>query len=178
MRKLTLQELGRVSIETFKAAKKTPIVLVLDNVRSALNVGSAFRTADGFALEKVILCGITAQPPHREILKTAIGATDSMDWLYYKNSVEAIQELKKESYQIIAIEQAENSTSLQNFEIDQDQKLALVFGNEVSGVSDEVMEIIDDCIEVPQFGTKHSFNISVCIGIVVWELFRKFKFEN
>jgi len=164
MRKLKLQELNRLTVEDFKTTEKTPIVLVLDNIRSGLNVGSAFRTADGFALEKIYLCGITAKPPHREILKTAIGATDS------------IQQLQTKGYHVVAVEQAENSTLLPNFQLPKNKKIALVFGNEVRGVSQAAMDKIDECLEVPQFGTKHSFNISVCVGIVVWEIFRKLKF--
>ena len=176
MRKLKLQELNRLTVEAFKESEKAPIVLVLDNVRSGLNVGSAFRTADGFALEKIYLCGITAQPPHREILKTAIGATSSMEWEYMPTTYEAVEQLKKEGYYIAAIEQAEDSTSLQDFQLPMDAKVALIFGNEVKGVSEEVMNVINECVEVPQYGTKHSFNISVCIGIVLWEVFRKWKF--
>ncbi len=176
MKKLSLKELGRVSVQEFKSQDKAPIVLVLDNVRSGLNVGSAFRTADAFALEKIYLCGITSQPPHREITKTAIGATDSMDWVYFENTLDAISELKKEGYQIIAVEQAEGSISLENITSSPFQKCALVFGNEVSGVKEEVMEVVDACVEVPQFGTKHSLNISVCVGVVVWEFFRSWKY--
>ena len=177
MRKLSLKELNRVTPEAFKQQAKTPFVLVLDNVRSALNVGSAFRTADSFALEKIYLCGITAQPPHREILKTAIGATDSVDWEYFENTNLAINELRKNGFQIIAVEQAEESTFLQEYDFKKSEKIALVFGNEVTGITDEVMDQIDECIEVPQYGTKHSLNISVCVGVVVWELFRKWKFK-
>lgn len=177
MRKLSLKELNRVNIATFKAQEKTPLVIVLDNVRSALNVGSAFRTADAFALEKLYLCGITATPPHREILKTAIGATDSMDWVYHKETKEAIEELKAQGFQILAVEQATNSVPLQVFKPLVGQKYALVFGNEVKGVGEEVMEIIDTCLEVPQFGTKHSLNISVCLGVVVWDLFKQIKYQ-
>ncbi|MCB0651982.1 MAG: RNA methyltransferase [Saprospiraceae bacterium] len=173
MRKLKLQELNRLDVESFKKLEKTPVVIVLDNIRSGLNVGSAFRTADAFALEKVILCGITAQPPHREILKTAIGATSSMDWSYVEKTTEAIATLKKEGYHIVAVEQAENSTLLQDFVLPGNKKTALIFGNEVTGVSEEAMEMVDECIEVPQFGTKHSLNISVCIGVVVWDVFKK-----
>jgi tRNA G18 (ribose-2'-O)-methylase SpoU len=176
MRKLSLKELNRVSPEAFKQQPKTPFVLVLDNVRSALNVGSAFRTADSFALEKIYLCGITAQPPHREILKTAIGATDSVKWKYFENTSAAIDDLRKSDFQIIGVEQTNKSTLLQNFTLKPDEKIALIFGNEVSGISDEIIPLLDDCIEVPQYGTKHSLNISVCIGVVVWELFRKWKF--
>ena len=177
MRKLKLQELNRLNVEAFKESEKAPIVLVLDNVRSGLNVGSAFRTADGFALEKIYLCGITAQPPHREILKTAIGATSSMDWEYAPTTYEAVAQLKKEGYYLAAVEQAEDSTSLQDFQLPLDAKVALIFGNEVKGVSEEVMEIVNECVEVPQYGTKHSFNISVCVGMVLWEVFRKWKFS-
>ncbi|MBK7871516.1 MAG: RNA methyltransferase [Saprospiraceae bacterium] len=178
MRKLAVTELGRPSIEVFKNQPKTPIILVLDNVRSALNVGSAFRTADAFAIEKIILCGITAQPPNKEITKTALGATESVDWEYEKDPMDVIKKLKLNNYKIIAIEQAEGSILLQNFDLQQDYKYALVFGNEVNGVSDAVMEIADAAIEIPQFGTKHSLNISVCVGIVTWELFRNIKFKN
>ena len=178
MRKLSLKELNRVSVEGFQQQEKTPIVLVLDNVRSALNVGSAFRTSDAFALEKIYLCGITATPPHREILKTAIGATESMEWSYAKETAALVQHLKAEGYRILAVEQAEQSIWLQEFEMPQEEKIALVFGNEVSGVSDEVMEVIDGALEVPQFGTKHSLNISVCIGVVVWELFQQWKYRQ
>ena len=177
MRKLKLQELNRLSLEAFKQTDKTPIVLVLDNIRSGLNVGSAFRTADGFALEKIYLCGITAQPPHREILKTAIGATSSMAWEHATSTLAAVTQLKKEGYYLVAVEQAVDSTSLQDFQVPLGAKIALIFGNEVNGVSEAVMEVINECVEVPQFGTKHSFNISVCIGIVLWEVFRKLKYE-
>ncbi len=176
MRKLSLKELNRVSPEAFKQQPKTPFVLVLDNVRSALNVGSAFRTADSFALEKIYLCGITAQPPHREILKTAIGATDSVKWKYFENTSAAIDDLRKSDFKIIGVEQTNKSTLLQNFALKPEEKIALIFGNEVSGISDEIIPLLDECIEVPQYGTKHSLNISVCIGVVVWELFRKWKF--
>ncbi len=175
MRKLSLKELNRVSPDEFKQQQKVPIVLVLDNIRSGLNVGSAFRTADAFSLEKIYLCGITAQPPHREILKTAIGATNSMDWSYHSSTLEIVQDLKKEGYKIVAVEQAEQSIMLQDFRLESNEKIALVFGNEVKGVSNEVMGVIDACIEVPQFGTKHSLNISVCIGVVVWDLFKQIK---
>lgn len=178
MRKKNLLELQRISIAEFKKRSKTPIALVLDNVRSGLNTGSAFRTADGFALEKIYLCGITATPPHKEILKTAIGATESVDWLYFGDPTEAVLALKAEGWQVWAVEQAENSRSLESFSVPEDGKIALVFGNEVVGVSDEVMKIVDGAIEVPQYGAKHSFNIAVCIGIVTWELFRQWKFRG
>lgn len=175
MRKLKLDELNRPDVEAFKAQEKLPVVVVLDNVRSMHNVGSIFRTADGFALEKVILCGITARPPHREIEKTALGATQSVNWLHYPDTVSAVEELKTLGYEIVAIEQAENSTMLNTFKPDQSKKYALIFGNEVDGVSDEVMAKIDACIEIPQFGTKHSFNIVISAGIVFWDFFAKLR---
>jgi len=173
MRKLKLEELERVSIEEFKTQKKTPLVVVLDNVRSALNVGSVFRTADSFAIEKIYLCGITATPPHKEISKTAIGATDSMDWEHLKDISEAINNLKSEGYKIFGIEQTSQTTLLQNVKIEQNQKIAIVMGNEVMGISDAILPLLDEVIEIPQFGTKHSLNVSVCTGIVIWELFKK-----
>lgn len=175
MRKLKLDELNRVSVEEFKEQEKLPIVIVLDNVRSMNNIGSIFRTSDAFALEGIYLCGITAQPPHREIEKTALGATQSVDWYYFESTQEAVKDLQEEGYQVIAIEQAENSTMLQNFHPEKDKKYALVFGNEVNGVDDEVMKIVDGCIEIPQFGTKHSFNIVVSMGIVGWDFYSKMK---
>jgi tRNA G18 (ribose-2'-O)-methylase SpoU len=175
MRKLKTEELGRVGIEDFKNQEKLPLVVILDNVRSMHNIGSIFRTSDGFAIEKIYLCGITAQPPHREIEKTALGATQSVEWIYFEDVCEAINRLKKDGYTIIAIEQAENSTMLNNYQPDKSQKFALIFGNEVNGVSDEAMNKIDTCIEIPQFGTKHSFNIVVSAGIVLWDFFAKLK---
>ena len=175
MRKLKMEELGRLSPQAFKAAPKTPVVLVLDNVRSALNVGSAFRTADAFALEQVILCGITAQPPHREILKTALGASESMDWRYFPQTTEAIEALKAEAYTVLAIEQAEGSDLLDQFHGSDGSKYALVFGNEVKGVVQEVVSASDAVVEIPQFGTKHSLNISVSAGVCVWDFWQKLK---
>lgn len=173
MRKLKTEELERLSIEEFKIKKKIPLVLVLDNVRSMANIGSAFRTGDAFRVEKIILCGITAQPPHREINKTALGATDSVEWKHYEESAKAIESLKEEGYAIAAIEQAEGSISLDHFQPQPEAKLAVVFGNEVFGVSEEVMAKADHCLEIPQYGTKHSLNISVTVGIVTWDLFTK-----
>jgi 23S rRNA (guanosine2251-2'-O)-methyltransferase len=173
IRKLKLDELNRASIEEFKTQDKLPVAVVLDNVRSMHNVGSIFRTGDGFAVEQICLCGITSQPPHREIEKTAIGATQSVNWKYYPSTIEAVEELRSNGYQIIAIEQAEDSTMLNTFTPVTGQKYALIFGNEVNGVSDEVMPMIDGCIEIPQFGTKHSFNIVVSAGIVLWDFFAK-----
>ena len=171
-----MDQLNRVDIESFKELEKTPITIVLDNVRSMHNVGSAFRTADGFAIEQIILCGITATPPHREIEKTALGATQSVQWTHYKETTDAVQALKEQGYKILAIEQAEGSVSLEQFEISENDKYAFVFGNEVHGVDEEVMEQVDGCIEIPQFGTKHSFNVSVTIGIVLWDILKKIKF--
>lgn len=176
MRKLSLKELNRVDVETFKKKDKTPIILVLDNIRSALNVGSAFRTADAFALQGIYLCGITAQPPHREILKTAIGASASVEWTYFEHTTDAVKDLKSKGFQVLGVEQTTASTMLQDFKKGSDSKFALIFGNEVKGVSDEVLPELDACLEIPQYGTKHSLNISVSLGIVVWEVFRQLKF--
>lgn len=175
MRKLKTEELGRVGIEDFKKQDKLPITVILDNVRSMHNIGSIFRTSDGFAIEKIYLCGITAQPPHREIEKTALGATQSIEWVYSADISQIIQELKAAQYTIIAIEQADNSVMLNDFQPKSSEKYALIFGNEVNGVSDEAMKLIDTCIEIPQFGTKHSFNIVVSAGIVLWDFFAKLK---
>ena len=173
MRKLKLAELNRVSVADFKSGAKFPVAVVLDNVRSMHNVGSIFRTADAFAVEKICLCGITARPPHREIEKTALGATQSVSWQYDEETVFTIERLRDEGYLILAVEQAENCTMLNEFDPQKNKKYALVFGNEVNGVSDEVMQRVDGCIEIPQFGTKHSFNIVVSAGIVLWDLFSK-----
>lgn len=178
MRKLSMQELGRLTPEEFEIAEKTPLVLVLDNVRSALNVGSAFRTADAFAVEKIYLCGITATPPHREILKTALGATETVAWEYTGNAVEAVERLQTEGYQVFAVEQAVGSLQLQAFEPHENTKYALVFGNEVHGVSEPTMNMVNGSIEIPQFGTKHSLNIAVCIGIVAWDFFKILRLNN
>ena len=173
MSKLKLDDLKRATVEEFKKQDKLPLTVVLDSVRSMHNVGSIFRTADGFAVEKIILCGITARPPHREIEKTALGATSSIDWLYVENIAEAILALKQDGYQIIAIEQASNSQMLNSFLPEKDQKFALIFGNEVNGISDEAMKMSNMCIEIPQFGTKHSFNIVVSAGIVLLDFYNK-----
>ncbi len=173
MRKLKLDELGRVGVEDFKKQPKLPIVVILDNVRSMHNIGSIFRTSDGFAVEKILLCGITAQPPHREIEKTALGATQSIEWAYHNDISDAITEVKELGYTIVAIEQAENSVMLTDYLPAAGEKYALIFGNEVEGVSDKAMENSDSCIEIPQFGTKHSFNIVVSAGIVLWDFFYK-----
>jgi 23S rRNA (guanosine2251-2'-O)-methyltransferase len=175
MQKLKLDDLNRVSIEEFKEQEKLPVVVVLDNVRSMHNIGSVFRTGDGFAVEGVYLCGITAQPPHREIEKTALGATQSVSWKHFETTLDAVASLRAEGYKIIAIEQASGSTMLNTFKPATDEKYALIFGNEVNGVSDEVMAQIDQCIEIPQFGTKHSFNIVISAGIVLWDFFAKLR---
>lgn len=176
IRKVSMEELGRVSIDAFKDAAKIPVVILLDNVRSLNNVGSAFRTADAFAVEKIILTGITGTPPHREIQKTALGATESVAWEYETNTTEAIQKLKQAGHIIIAIEQTNQSKSLKNFNPESDKKYCFIFGNEVSGVSDEALQLADDCLEIPQSGTKHSLNISVCVGVVLWHVYHQYRF--
>ena len=173
MAKLKLDELNRVSVADFKNQQKLPIVLVLDEVRSLHNVGSIFRTADGFAVEAMVLCGITAQPPHREIEKTALGATQSVDWSYFPSTVAAVLELKATGYTVLALEQASESILLTDFTPTANTKYAIILGNEVNGVNDEVMKLVDGCIEIPQFGTKHSFNVVVSAGIVLWDFFAK-----
>lgn len=170
-----MDELGRKTVDQFKAADKTPLVLVLDNVRSMHNVGSVFRTADGFLLQGIVLCGYTPVPPHRDIQKTALGATETVEWQYFATTVEAVTELRDAGYTVLAIEQAVNSIMLDAFEPVGDKPLALVFGNEVTGVDAEVMKLVDGCIEIPQSGMKHSLNISVSTGIVVWDIFAKLK---
>ncbi len=175
MRKLKLSELGRLSVEDYKEAPKMPITIVLDNIRSLHNVGSIFRTCDAFRLERVYLCGITSTPPHSEIHKTALGAEDSVDWVYFEETTEALQKLKEAQYLLIGIEQAEGSTLLNRFTPDRGQKYALIFGNEVRGVSQNVIDRCDLCLEIPQYGTKHSLNVSVSAGIVMWEMVRKMK---
>lgn len=176
MRKLKNSELNRVDVDGFKSVKKIPLIVILDNIRSLNNVGSVFRTSDAFVVEKIYLCGITAQPPHKEIHKTALGSTDSVDWEYAEDTLELVEKLKKENVKIASIEQADNSTKLQDFEIEPNQKYAVVFGNEVKGVQQEVVSMSDYCIEIPQFGTKHSLNISVSVGVVLWDVFKKMRF--
>lgn len=176
LKKLSLEELDRIDVEAFKAKEKASIILVMDNIRSALNVGSAFRTADAFALEGLFLCGITATPPHRQILKTAIGATSSVDWTYFERIEDAVLQLKSEGYKVYAVEQMDEKIWLQDFEAQKGEKIALVFGNEVKGVSDEILGMVDAAIEIPQFGTKHSLNVSVSIGVVVWDVFQKMNY--
>jgi tRNA G18 (ribose-2'-O)-methylase SpoU len=171
MRKLKITELKRLDREEFKSAKKIPLIVVLDNVRSLHNVGAVFRTSDAFLLEAIYLCGITATPPHAEIHKTALGAEDTVEWSYFENTLDAIRELKQKAYTIVAVEQAENSVSLDELRLSAG-KYAIILGNEVKGVEQSVMDQCDLCIEIPQFGTKHSLNVSVTAGIVMWEFFK------
>lgn len=173
MRKLKLEELGRISTEEYQVKSKVPIVAVLDSIRSALNVGSVFRTADAFAIEKIVICGISATPPNREITKTAIGATESVTWEYVEDIKDAVLKLKTEGYTIIGVEQTDQSLMLNQFS-STEEKIAVIFGNEVDGVSDEILNDLDYCIEIPQHGTKHSLNVSVCAGIVLWELAKRY----
>lgn len=173
MRKLENSELERKSISDFKQAEKTPLIIILDDIRSLHNIGSVFRTSDAFLIEKIFLCGITATPPNKEIHKTALGATDTVAWEYHKNVIEVIENLKQENVLVFAVEQVENAIFLNDFQPEKNQKYALVFGNEVFGVSQEAIKICDGSIEIPQLGTKHSLNISVSTGIVIWDLFQK-----
>jgi tRNA G18 (ribose-2'-O)-methylase SpoU len=173
MRKLRNKELNRLTVEEYKSKEKTPIVVVLDNIRSCNNIGSVFRTSDAFLIEKIYLCGITATPPNNEIRKTALDAEKSVSWEYFENTEDLVTKLKKEGYKVYAIEQVENSILLPDYQPATDEKPALVFGNEVKGVKQSVVDICDGSIEIPQFGTKHSFNISVSAGIVLWDIFQK-----
>ena len=175
MRKLRNNELGRISVSTFKKTTKTPIIVVLDNIRSLNNVGAVFRTSDAFLIEKIYLCGITATPPHREIHKTALGATESVDWEYKEDTLALVNELKAQGVLVAAIEQVENSVMLDEFSLDATKKIAIVLGNEVKGVQQEVVSTADYCVEIPQKGTKHSLNISVSCGVVLWDLYQKFQ---
>lgn len=174
-RKLENSELDRLDVEGFKEAEKSPIIIILDNVRSLNNIGSVFRTADAFLVQKIYLCGITATPPHKDIRKTALGATESVDWEYRKDTLELVVELKQNGIKIVSVEQAENAVMLHDYQADTDQTIAFVFGNEVKGVSQEVVTASDTVVEIPQFGTKHSLNISVSVGIVVWDVWSKNK---
>lgn len=175
MRKLENSELERKSVEDFKQATKTPIIIILDDIRSLHNIGSVFRTSDAFLVEKIYLCGITAIPPNKEIHKTALGATETVTWEYQKEVLSVIENLKKENITVYAIEQVENAVFLNDFKVENNKKYALIFGNEVFGVAQEAIQICDGVIEIPQLGTKHSLNISVTAGIVVWDLFQKMK---
>lgn len=173
VKKLKIEELKRIDIPTFKAADKTPLIIVLDNVRSMHNVGAIFRTADAFLVEKILLCGITPCPPHRDIHKAALGATESVDWQYYASITEAVLDLKTLKYEVLAIEQTSNSQSIVSYHIKPEKKYALILGNEVEGVSEEILKHCDGFIEIPQLGTKHSLNVSVCGGIAMWEFFKE-----
>ena len=173
MRKLKNSELDRLDVEGFKKTSKIPLIVVLDNIRSLNNIGSVFRTSDAFVVDKIYLCGITAKPPHKEIHKTALGATDSVTWEYVEDTLELVKQLKKSNIKVASVEQADNATMLQDFKVVPNQKYAVVFGNEVKGVQQEVVSASDYCIEIPQFGTKHSLNISVSCGVVLWDLFKK-----
>ena len=172
MRKLKNKDLQRITIEEFKSAKKTPITIVLDNVRSALNVGSIFRTADAFLIENIILCGITTTPPNKEIRKVALGSTNSVNWQFEKNTLNAVSKLKKRGYHIMGIEQADKSSKLNNFTLPK-KPIAIIMGNEINGVAEDVISICDEVMEFPQIGTKHSLKLSVSTGIVLWELWKK-----
>lgn len=176
MQKLKNSELNRLELDEFKLEKKTPLIVILDNIRSLNNIGSVFRTCDAFLIKKIYLCGITAKPPHKDIHKTALGATDSVDWEYAEDTLELVKKLQNNNIKVIAIEQADNSIKLQDFRIKNNETYAIVMGNEVKGVQQEVVSICDNTIEIPQYGTKHSLNISVTTGIVLWDLFKKFRF--
>lgn len=173
MKKLILDDLNRINIDEFKNAQKTPLIIVLDDIRSLHNIGAVFRTSDAFLIEKIYLCGITATPPNKEIHKTALGATDTVEWEYVKSVVEVVEKLKTENVEVFSVEQVENSIMLNNFSVSEKVKYALVFGNEVKGVSQQVVDLSKGVIEIPQLGTKHSLNISVSAGIVIWDLFQK-----
>ncbi len=176
MRKLKNAELDRKTIDEFKQAKKTPLIIILDNVRSLNNVGSVFRTADAFLVEKIYLCGITATPPHKDIRKTALGATENVAWEYVENGLALIERLKEGGVHVVSIEQAEESTSLEEIKINKDQKYALIFGNEVKGVDQKIVSASNEVVEIPQEGVKHSLNISVSVGVCLWEYYKKLKF--
>ncbi|MBK6930684.1 MAG: RNA methyltransferase [Saprospirales bacterium] len=175
MKKLSMKELQRFSVPEFRGMQKLPLALVLENVRSGLNVGSVFRTADAFAVERIFLCGITAQPPHREILKTALGSTETVDWIYRADALETIRQLRSEGFRIYGVEQTTEKTWLQDLQADPSEKYALVFGNEVNGVAIDTLMACDGVLEIPQFGTKHSLNIAVAAGIAVWEFVRQLR---
>jgi 23S rRNA (guanosine2251-2'-O)-methyltransferase len=176
MRKLTMDELGRLTTEQFKEAEKMPVVIVLDNIRSLSNIGSVFRTADAFCIECIMLCGITAKPPHREIHKTALGATESVEWKYYPSTAEAIVDLKKQGYQVVGVEQTDGSELLHQAKFH--HPLALVFGNEVNGIDENVIKMCDFCTEIPQSGTKHSLNVAVCAGVVIWHIYSQYQYNT
>lgn len=174
-RKLNVEELNRISVDAFKKADKIPLVVVLDNVRSRNNIGSVFRTSDAFRVEEIVLCGITSAPPHPEIHKTALGAEMSVKWRYFEDTLQAVRILKAEGYMVFSIEQAENSVSLENLQLDKSRKYAVILGHEVHGVQQEVIDESNGCVEIPQYGTKHSLNVSVTAGIVIWDFFKGLK---
>ena len=176
MKKKSMLELNRISCEEFKKVNKIPLVVILDDVRSLNNVGSVFRTADAFVVERIILCGITAVPPHPDIHKTALGAEDSVDWTYFKDIKDAINAVREEGFVVCAIEQVNGSVMLDEFVVDKGKKYAVILGNEVKGVNQQAVDLCDYCIEIPQFGTKHSLNVSISAGIVIWDFFNKMKF--
>ncbi len=178
MKKLSMDELNRKGIDEFKQSDKLPLVVVLDNLRSLHNIGSVFRTCDAFLLEAIYLCGISATPPHKEIHKTALGAEDSVDWKYFETTMQAVGYLQSRNYAVWGVEQTQNSTSLEKFTVVPDERYALVFGNEVHGIEQSVVDNCDGCIEIPQFGTKHSFNVSVSAGIVLWECYKQLTTNN
>ncbi len=173
MRKLKITEMHRLTVDEFKQADKMPLVVVLDNVRSLHNVGAVFRTSDAFRVERICLCGITAVPPQPEIHKTALGAEDSVEWTYYKDTADAVHALRAAGYTVYAVEQAEGSIMLQDFQLEDGKRYAVVLGNEVKGVRQDVVDSCDGCLEIPQYGTKHSLNVSVTAGMVIWEMFKK-----
>jgi tRNA G18 (ribose-2'-O)-methylase SpoU len=175
MRKLKNSELGRMDVDDFKKAEKIPLTVILDNIRSLSNVGSVFRTSDAFLVKEIVLCGITATPPHKEIRKTALGAEESVDWRYVENTVDVVKELRNKGVKVYAVEQTDEKIWVHDFTVPQGQEVALVFGNEVKGVSDQVIQNVDGCIEIRQYGTKHSLNISITAGIMIWEVFKKVK---
>ena len=177
MKKLKNSELKRLDIKAFKAADKIPLIIVLDNIRSLNNIGSVFRTADAFLIKKIYLCGITAKPPHKDIHKTALGATDSVDWNYFETTEEVVAQLKQDDVVVVSVEQVEGAISLQNFPVEPTKTYALIFGNEVKGVQQSVVDMSDYAVEIPQYGTKHSLNISVSTGVVLWEFVKKIKFN-
>ena len=174
MRKLKITELNRLTVEEFKNSKKIPLVIVLDNVRSSHNIGAVFRTSDAFLVEKICLCGITGTPPNIEIHKTALGAEFSVCWEYFEETTMVVEQLKREGFYVMAIEQVEGSTMLPDLHLDKTKKYAVIFGNEVKGVQQEVVDLCNECVEIPQFGTKHSINVSVSAGIIIWRFFQQF----
>ena len=178
MKKLSLEELNRISVDEFKQTDKIPVVVVLDNIRSLNNIGSVFRTSDAFLIEKIYLCGITATPPHKDIHKTALGATDSVNWEYYEDTLQLVEKLKSDNYIIASIEQVDKSIMLNEFTPEPNKKYAVILGNEVKGVRQDVVDNSDLCIEIPQFGTKHSLNISIATGVVLWDFFNKIRYKK